>query len=64
VTIGGGAGSGQLARNHAPAEVGVLGVLLVVCAREDRFLVGDLRAHPANFPESTPSHGLRMRGLY
>ena len=22
----------------------------------------DLRAHPANFPEPTPSHGLRMTG--
>jgi hypothetical protein len=49
--------------NHAPAEAGALGALLVVCAVEGRFLLGDLRAHPASFPEPTPSHGLRMRGL-
>lgn len=52
-----------LARNHAPAEVGALGVLLVVCAVEGRFLLADLRKHPANFPDPTPSHGLRVKGL-
>jgi hypothetical protein len=52
-----------LARNHSPAEVGVLGALLVVSAVEARFLLADMRTHPSNFPEPSPSHGLRMRGL-
>ena len=52
-----------VARNHAPAEVGMLGVLLVVCVVEGRFLLADLRRHPANFPDAKPSHGLRVKGL-
>jgi hypothetical protein len=52
-----------LARNHAPAEVAALGLLLVVCAFTARFLLADLTTHPANFPEPSPSHGLRMKGL-
>jgi hypothetical protein len=52
-----------LARNHAPAEVGALGALLVVSLVEARFLLADLRTHPASFPEPSPSHGLRMKGL-
>ena len=52
-----------LARNHGPAEVASLGVLLVVCVVAVRFLLADLRRHPANFPEPSPSHGLRTRGL-
>jgi len=50
-----------LARNHAPGEAAVLAVLLVAAAAEGRFLLADLRTHPANFPEPTPSHGLRVR---
>jgi len=49
-----------LARNHAPADAATLGVLLVVCALLGRFLLRDLRRHPANFPEPAPSHGLGM----
>jgi hypothetical protein len=48
-----------LARNHAPAEAGALGVLLVISVVEGRFLLADLRRHPANFPDPTLSHGLR-----
>ncbi len=50
-----------LARNHAAAEAGLLVGLLASCALVTRLLVRDLRAHPANFPEPSPSEGLRMR---
>ncbi len=50
-----------LARNHEPSELAALGGLLVVSALVTRLLARDLRTHPANFPEPTPSHGLRMR---
>jgi hypothetical protein len=50
-----------LARNHEPAEAALLLGLLVACALEARFLLRDLRVHPANFPEPSPSQGLRMR---
>ena len=41
-----------LARNHAPAELAALGVLLVICVGESRFLLADLRRHPANFSDA------------
>jgi hypothetical protein len=47
-----------LTRNNALAEVGALGALLVACVIEGRFLLTDLRRHPANFPERTPSQEL------
>jgi hypothetical protein len=50
-----------LARNHEPFELAALGGLVVVSALATRLLARDLRTHPANFPEPTPSHGLRMR---
>ena len=50
-----------LARNHDTAEAGLLVSLLVLCALISRLLLRDLRSHPANFPEPSPSHGLRMR---
>jgi Transposase DDE domain len=50
-----------LARNHEPSELAALGGLLVMSVLVTRLLARDLRAHPANFPEPTPSHGLRMR---
>jgi hypothetical protein len=52
-----------LVRNHALVEVAALGGLLALSALAGRFLLRDLRSHPANFPEPTPSHGLRMKGL-
>ena len=50
-----------LARNHDPAEVALLVGLLATCALVTRLLLRDLRAHPANFPESSPSDGLQLR---
>ena len=50
-----------LARNHGAAEAGLLVGLLATCALVARQLLRDLRAHPANFPEPSPSQGLRMR---
>jgi hypothetical protein len=47
-------------RHHTPAEsaalLGALGATLGVV----RWLARDLRRHPANFPEATGAHGLRM----
>jgi hypothetical protein len=48
------------ARNHDPAEAALLLGLMAVALLIGRWLVRDLRAHPANFPEAKPSHGLRM----
>jgi hypothetical protein len=43
--------------HHQPREAAVLaGVLLAA----GRWLARDLRSHPANFPASSPSHGLHM----
>jgi hypothetical protein len=50
-----------LARNHAPADAAVLLSLIVLCGLLARFLLRDLRRHPANFPEPTVSHGLRLQ---
>lgn len=52
-----------LARNYAPTEAAVLAGLLALSALIWRVLLRDLRSRPANFPEPTPSHGLRMRGF-
>jgi hypothetical protein len=49
-----------LARNHGAAEVAALGGLLALCGIAARALMRDLRLHPANFPEPTSSHGLRL----
>lgn len=48
------------ARHHRPQEAALLAALLVTGALAARWLARDLRAHPANFPDPTPSHGLRM----
>jgi hypothetical protein len=48
------------ARNHAPPEAALLAALVGVMLLVGRWLVRDLRSHPANFPEPSPSHGLRM----
>ena len=50
-----------LARNHQPAEAALLIGVLLACGLAMRLLVHDLRVHPANFPEPSPSQGLRMR---
>ena len=48
------------ARNHEPPEAALLGALLLVAAAVGRWLLSDFRAHPANFPATGPSHGLRV----
>jgi Transposase DDE domain len=50
-----------LVRNHRPAEAAVLIGLLLACGLALRLMLRDLRAHPANFPEPSPSEGLRLR---
>jgi hypothetical protein len=50
-----------LVREHAPVEVAALGGLLALVCGTAWLLARDLRAHPANFPEPTVSHGLRMK---
>ena len=47
-----------LVRHHRPTEVLVLLGVLVVAAVVGRWLLRDLRAHPANFPTPSAAHGL------
>jgi Transposase DDE domain len=49
-----------IVRNHSASEVAGLGALVILCAIALRLLLHDLRGHPANFPDPTSSHGLRM----
>jgi Transposase DDE domain len=62
VALAGLVAAAALARNHNPAEAGLLVGLLATCALITRLLLRDLRAHPANFPQPSPSQGLRTRG--
>jgi hypothetical protein len=50
-----------LARNHNPDDAAMLMSLMAACAVAFRYLLRDLHAHPANFPDRSPSHGLRMK---
>ena len=50
----------ELARHHDPAEAVVLLGLLAVVALGGRWLLRDLRLHPANFPVPTAAQGLRF----
>ena len=50
----------EAARHHDASELALLAAVLVAGALAARWLARDLRAHPANFPDPTPSHGLRM----
>jgi Transposase DDE domain len=52
----------EWARNHSPAETGLLLGLLAVVALAASRLLRDLRLHPANFPAPTPSFGLKLPG--
>lgn len=47
-------------RHHAAGEVALLAGVASVAVLAGRWLLRDFRAHPANFPEPTPGHGLRM----
>jgi hypothetical protein len=48
------------ARHHRAPELALLAAVLAVGALAARRLARDLRVHPANFPDPSPSHGLRM----
>jgi hypothetical protein len=48
----------EATRHHQPPEVALLLVVAVGAAVAARWLVRDLRAHPANFPTPTAAHGL------
>jgi len=50
----------EVARHHEPGEAAVLVSLLGSAALAARWLLRDLRLHPADFPEPTPAHGLRI----
>ena len=50
----------EAARHHEPGELAALAVLALVVLASARWLLRDLRAHPVDFPEPSPSHGLRM----
>jgi len=47
-------------RHHRAPEAGLLLGVLAVAALAARWLMRDLRAHPAAFPTPTDSHGLRF----
>jgi uncharacterized membrane protein YqjE len=48
------------ARHHRPSEMAVLAATLVLGALAARWLLRDLRAHPAGFPAPSPAHGLLL----
>jgi hypothetical protein len=50
----------ELVRHHTVAEAAVLLALLMPTALAARWLLRDLRVHPANFPAPTASQGLRL----
>jgi Transposase DDE domain len=50
----------ELARNHAANDAAVLLALLVPVGLSGRWLLRDLRVHPANFPDAAGSPGGRL----
>jgi hypothetical protein len=50
----------EVARNHTAVEALLLAGLLVPVALAARWLLRDLRLHPANAPTPMPSHGLHL----
>jgi len=50
----------EVVRHHRPIETALLLALLVLIATAGRWLLRDLRVHPANFPAPTASQGLRL----
>lgn len=50
----------ELARHHSAPETALLLAVLVAAALAARWLLRDLRLHPAGFPEPTASHGLHV----
>lgn len=53
----------ELLRHHGAEEAALLLAMLAVAALSGRWLLRDLRAHPANFPLSSPGHGIRFDGV-
>jgi hypothetical protein len=51
----------ELVRHHNPTEAALLVGVLVPIVLAGRWLLRDLRAHPAGFPSPTVSQGLRLR---
>jgi hypothetical protein len=51
----------ELARHHRANEAALLVGLIVSIALAARWLLRDLRVHPANFPAPSASQGLRLR---
>ena len=47
-----------LVRHHEPGEAAMLVALLLAAALIGRWLLRDLRVHPANFPAPSTAHGL------
>jgi hypothetical protein len=50
----------EVVRHHRPIETALLLALLVLIATAGRWLLRDLRVHPANFSAPTVSQGLRL----
>lgn len=50
----------EATRHHRPQEAVLLTALFVPGAAGARWLARDFRAHPSNFPDPSPSQGLRM----
>ena len=50
----------EVTRHHTPAEAAVLLGLLALIVLAGRWLLRDLRVHPAYFPAPTASQGLRL----
>ena len=48
----------EVARHHQASEVAVLGIVALAGLASLRWLLRDLRRHPANFPAPRPAHGL------
>ncbi|MDA0165009.1 hypothetical protein OM076_32370 [Solirubrobacter ginsenosidimutans] len=51
----------EAVRNHRPEELALLAAVLATGTVAAVHLAHDFRAHPANFPTPTPSHGLGLR---
>ena len=50
----------EAARHHEPPEAALLTGLVIVTMFAARWLLRDLRNHPANFPDPIPAHGLGL----
>jgi hypothetical protein len=53
----------EVARHHARAETVLLLALLMATGLAGRWLMRDLRTHPANFPGPSESQGLGLAGI-